>query len=371
MKTFGKVNCAILGSRGLVAQRYLQRLTNHSWLKPVSIIGSKSSVGKNIVDLPWFLDENRPELPNIIVQSLDNLDLLVEQLKKDNVEIIFSALPDKVAASVEESLANAGFLVISHSIIHRLKKYIPLIIPEVNSHHLEMLHYQKYGKGNLISCSNCMVVPIALTLFPLFSNFDISFVNIKTKQSLSGGGRKMLMNGRAGHPFEINIEGEDKSIISEIRRIFGTLNEGYITENHININVECLRVNTDYGHLAEIEVNFENETSAHEIIQSWQNYPSNIKNLSLPSSSNIINFVTGHMDVDKNRWAGSESSDPVFDLNAAMGVSVGEIEIKSDKLIFKVVADNTIRGASGYGVLLAELVLAEGILNIHENKIRH
>ena len=92
MTEYGKVNCAILGSRGLVAQRYLQRLINHNWLVPVSVIGSTSTVGQKISDLPWSLDEERPELPEIIVTGLEDIDELINSLKSEKVQIIFLSL---------------------------------------------------------------------------------------------------------------------------------------------------------------------------------------------------------------------------------------------------------------------------------------
>jgi aspartate-semialdehyde dehydrogenase len=371
MSSIGRVHCAVLGSRGLVAQRYLQRLINHNWFIPVSIVGSNSTVGKDISDLPWSLDEERPDLPNIIVKGLDDLGALIDDLKEEKVEIIFSAIPDDVANLVEEKLAKEGFVVISHAMIHRMKSDIPLIIPEVNAHHLDLFSTQNFGNGSLISCSNCMVVPIALTMAPLFSNFDISALNINTEQSLSGGGRKMLAQSRLGMPFDSKIVGEDDSIIQELKKIFDNFMESNIILNDLDINAQCSRVNRDYGHLAEIEVDFKNIISAHEIIQVWQNYSTTLSGLKLPSSGGLINFVKGKMDVETHRWAGSNSRKPSTDLNAAMGVSIGEVEVTSNKLRFKVVSDNTIRGAAGYGVLLAELLLAEGIIHVDEQQITH
>ena len=213
------VNCAILGSRGLVAQRYIQRLVNHDWFNPVSIIGSSSTVGMNIRDLPWYLDEKRPQLPDINVLGLNDLDTLVDELIQKKVAVIFSALPDSIASEVEKPLAERGFCVISHALIHRLKAEVPLVIPDINSDHLKILESQSFGTGSLISCSNCMVVPIALTLFPLMSEYDFSTVKIITEQSLSGGGRKMLERGRSGLEIASSIPGESESIISELNRI--------------------------------------------------------------------------------------------------------------------------------------------------------
>ena len=360
--TMRPVNCAILGSRGLVAQRYLQRLVNHDWFNPVSIIGSSSTVGMNIQDLPWNLDEPRPQLPNITVLGLNNFDALVSELKEKNVSVIFSALPDSIANEVEQPLAERGFCVISHALIHRLKRDVPLVIPDINSDHLKILESQSFGTGSLISCSNCMVVPIALTLYPLMEEYDFSSVNIVTEQSLSGGGRKMLERGRSGLTIDSSIPGESESIISELNRILGKKNEGIFQEANLDMKVWCSRASHDFGHLATVEIIFSNNISAHEIIEAWQNFSSDTFDSRLPSSSKIINFVDGKLDPIKHRWGDSIANLPDKNLSAGMSVYVGEIEVTGKKLKFKLLSDNTIRGAAGYGVLLAELLLAEEII---------
>ena len=360
--TMRPVNCAILGSRGLVAQRYLQRLVNHDWFNPVSIIGSSSTVGMNIQDLPWNLDEPRPQLPNITVLGLNNFDALVSELKEKNVSVIFSALPDSIANEVEQPLAERGFCVISHALIHRLKRDVPLVIPDINSDHLKILESQSFGTGSLISCSNCMVVPIALTLYPLMVEYDFSSVNIVTEQSLSGGGRKMLERGRSGLTIDSSIPGESESIISELNRILGKKNEGIFQEANLDVKVWCSRSSHDFGHLATVEIFFSNNISAHEIIEAWQNFSSDTFDSRLPSSSKIINFVDGKLDPIKHRWGDSIANLPDKNLSAGMSVYVGEIEVTGKKLKFKLLSDNTIRGAAGYGVLLAELLLAEEII---------
>ena len=360
--TMRPVNCAVLGSRGLVAQRYLQRLVNHDWFNPVSIIGSSSTVGMNIQDLPWNLDEPRPQLPNITVLGLNNFDALVSELKEKNVSVIFSALPDSIANEVEQPLAERGFCVISHALIHRLKRDVPLVIPDINSDHLKILESQSFGTGSLISCSNCMVVPIALTLCPLMVEYDFSSVNIVTEQSLSGGGRKMLERGRSGLTIDSSIPGESESIISELNRILGKKNEGIFQEANLDVKVWCSRSSHDFGHLATVEIIFSNNISAHEIIEAWQNFSSDTFDSRLPSSSKIIDFVDGKLDPIKHRWGDSIANLPDKNLSAGMSVYVGEIEVTGKKLKFKLLSDNTIRGAAGYGVLLAELLVAEEII---------
>ena len=235
-----------------------------------------------IHDLPWALDEERPQLPNITVLGLNDLDALVSELKEKRVSVIFSAIPNSIANEVEKSLAEKGFCVISHASIHRLKGEVPLVIPDVNSDHLKILESQSYGTGSLISCSNCMVVPIALTLYPLIKKFDFSAVKITTEQSLSGGGRKMLERGRSGCHIDSSIPGESESVVSELNRILGRKNEGIFQEANLDIKVWCSRSNHDYGHLATVEIDFINHISAHEIIEAW---PVSYTHLTLPTKA--------------------------------------------------------------------------------------
>jgi len=362
MQNLGRVNCAILGSRGLVAQRYIQRLVNHNWLLPVMVIGSNSTVGTKITDLPWFLDEKKPLLPDIVVESLDDVDLLIQNLRNKNVQIIFSALPDSVATNVDIKLAMSGFTVISHASVHRLKHNIPLIVPDVNPDEIRALNSQKFASGFLISCSNCMVMPLSLALKPLFSEINCISIKINTQQSLSGGGRKLLASGRKGGKIDSFIPGERESIINELNRIL-CLDLGN-KESKLKMEVNCCRVSRDYGHSAEIEVIFDEDVSAHKIINLWSEYSTKIQKLKLPSApAHPFVFIDGKIDTNLHRWVGSKSRKPSKDLCSAMSVALGEIEVTSKKLSFKLASENTIKGAAGSGVLMAELLLADGVIH--------
>jgi len=369
MGGLGRVRCAILGSRGLVAQRILQRVVNHHWLYPSAVIGSPETAGKRISDLPWSLDERRPDLPEITVREIGDPESLAEDLISEGIRIVFSALPEGPAETTEEALAGAGLIVISHSIIHRMKEHVPLVIPEANHSHLQILSSQnQYGEGRLISCSNCMSVPLAITLSPLNSEIGIRGISISTEQSLSGGGREMLSRRDDGNLHQGEIEGEADSVRSELLRILGNTNsEGY-TNAAIDIEVCCERVDRKHGHLARIDVTLEREASAHEIVQIWSKHTSRAQELDLPSAcQEPIHFVSDPNNVEDSRWVGGVIRSPGDDLRAAMAVAVGDIHVSGNRISYTTVADNTIRGAAGYSVLMAELLLAEGM--IHD--IRH
>ncbi len=365
----GRVRCAILGSRGLVAQRILQRIVNHHWLYPAAVIGSPETAGKYLSDLPWSLDEKRPPLPEIKVREIGDPVSLAEDLISEGIRVVFSALPDAPAEIAEEVLASAGLVVISHSIIHRMKEHVPLVIPEANHSHLQILSFQnQYGEGRLISCSNCMVVPLAITLSPLNAEIGISGISISTEQSLSGGGREMLSRKDVGNLQPREIEGEADSVSSELLRILGNTNSARSTKIAIDIDVYCERVDRKHGHLAKVDVILERDVSAHEIVQIWSKHTSRAQELDLPSAcQEPIHFVSDPNNVEESRWVGGETRSPGDDLRAAMAVAVGDIHVSGNKMSFTTVADNTIRGAAGYSVLMAELLLAEGM--IHD--IRH
>ena len=117
MSGLGRVRCAILGSRGLVAQRILQRIVNHHWLYPAAVVGSPETAGKRISELPWSLDDKRTHLPDITVREIGDPASLAGDLISEGIRIVFSALPEGPAEIAEEALASSGLVVIL-SLIH-------------------------------------------------------------------------------------------------------------------------------------------------------------------------------------------------------------------------------------------------------------
>ncbi len=358
MDAYGRVRCAILGATGLVAQRLFQRLQFHPWLEPVAVIGSHETRGTSHDECLWSLDEERSPESGLTIGGLENLDSLIESFQELGVQLIFSALPDEPAKQVERPLAAAGFIVVSHAQIHRLNDDVPLIVPEVNIEHLALLEKQaENGEGRLISCSNCTVAPLAITLAPLTQLAPITSVSISTEQALSGGGRKLLAAGRAGKEISSEIPGEADSVRTELAKIL---------ETEFSIEAQCERVKRDHGHYARLHVEFAEPVSAHQVIRAWRDFKPRSQELDLPSApSRPIVFVDEALS-EEHRWVGGEGvQHPGHDLKAAMSVAVGEVSVEGTSLRFSTMADNTIRGAAGYSVLLVEQLLADGLL--HDN----
>jgi len=360
MDTYGRVKCAILGARGLVAQRLLQRLVNHHWFTPAIVIGSPESEGMRISELPWSFDGPRPSLPDLYVKGVGEEGDLAKRLVSEGVRIVFSALPDSPASVIEKDLAMAGLVVISHSTIHRHSETVPLVVPEVNNDHLKVIDLQiDYAGGMIVSCSNCMVVPLAISLAPMVRELPVERVSISTEQSLSGGGRMTLENSRKGDFPDSEIPGESLSVVSELKRILGVFDGAVVKPLDLQIHANCKRVNREFGHSASVTLNFSRTVSAHEITSAWSDFETSVQQINLPSGTKSPIFFVSNMD---NALEHSNKPENDF-LQDSMGVYIGNIQVSGKIVTFDVISDNTVRGAAGNSVLLAEMMLAQGIIH--------
>ena len=372
--------CAVLGATGLVGQRLQQRLANHPWFELTAVVGSSESSGKRLSELPWRLDEERPELPDFKVIFGGDKNL-ISQLNKQKIQFIFSALPRAIAATMEESLAQAGFQVFSNSSHHRRQDGIPLIIADLNPHH--MLHYRsqnyhgqersgKWRNGSLACSTNCTVVPVALPLKSLWDMVGFDHVSVRTEQALSGGGWKMLAGGAAQNDdFNPEIGGEAEKVAGELRHVLGRVYVDRVSPGNFTTDVTCERVGERDGHLVEVEVHLSRDVELGEVKEWMQSMSSRPQHLDLPSAPKppvvIIDGIPNRCD---HLWMGSEllaaggtTPNPSHDLKAGMGVTVGAMEMLTPRILrFRALSHNTIRGAAGGCILLAELALAEGVI---------
>ena len=371
MGAVGRVNCAVLGARGLVAQRLLQRLVNHHWLIPTHVFGSKESDGISVNELPWSFNEPRPDFPDITVRVMGESNELASELLAQGVRIVFSALPDSPASMIEEDLARSGLVVLSHSTIHRHSEMVPLIVPEVNPGHLDLLEIQDgYGPGALVACSNCMVVPLAISLAPIVRKFPVNSIDISTEQSISGAGREALERYREGVTSKPEIIGESQSIESELRRILGENDSSESRITDIKINAQCRRFPREFGHSATVTVDLGKDVSAHEVIEAWSNFQSLVQQLDLPSGTKKPLIFVSETGPSASLPNYEKSTKLDNNLQKSMDVLVGDIRILGSKLCYKVASDNTVRGAAGNSILLAEMLLAQGIIHDSRNILK-
>jgi len=360
-----RTKVALLGSSGIVAQRFQQRLTNHPWFELAAVFGSPNQVGKQLSEIPWGLPESRPEVPELEVLSCESSQLK-SQLAKLNIQLVFSALPSGAAIEIEPFLRELGMQVFSNSSAHRMERDVPLIIADLNSEHLEILqatlHDQKVG---FIACStNCTVMPVALPLKPLWDILGFNSVEISTEQSLSGGGYELL---NSANGFVSEISGEAEKISEECLRLLGHIESDEIKSANFNTNVECKRVKRDYGHIVKVKINMQKGAEIDEIKELMSNYTSIPQALNLPSApKHPIILSEAPIDLEKACWAGTESNgrNPATDLKAGMAITVYDLKLIGSTLSFSAFSENTIRGAAGGCLLLAELAMHKGLLDL-------
>ncbi|NWF89498.1 MAG: aspartate-semialdehyde dehydrogenase [Ignavibacteriaceae bacterium] len=345
----GKIGVAILGATGSVGQKFLELLADHPIFEVTELAASEKSAEKKYKDATnWIMQKSLPK---------NFGEMIVKECKPNlNSKIVFSALDASVAGDIEEDFAKAGYIVISNARNHRYDANVPLIIPEVNPDHLEMIKYQKYGSGAIITNPNCSTIGLVLALKPLQKNFGLESVNVVTLQAISGAGYPGLPSMDIidnSIPF---IGGEEPKMEKEPLKILGKLNaKGDVDFANIKISAQCNRVAVNDGHLENVQVKFVKKPSAQEIIEAWINFKSEPQQLNLPSAPKqpIYYFYEDKYPQPKIHR----------NLENGMAASVGRLrECSLFDFKFVVLSHNTVRGAAGGTILIAELLHAKGYL---------
>ena len=343
-----KIPVAILGATGSVGQKFIELLANHPWFEIKELCASDKSVGKKYKDaVDWFLPYQLPEsIGEILIQKCEPI------LKS---KVVFSGLDSNVAGEIETEIANVGYKVISNSKNHRMDKDVPLLIPEVNPDHLDLIKIQEYGDGCIVTNPNCSVIGLVIALKPLLDNFGLDAVNVVTMQAISGAGHPRVVKLDIEDNVIPFIKGEEPKVEAEPLKILGTIENNQINFNNFKISAQCNRVNVTDGHTECVQVSLKKKTSAEKIIQVWKEFSSVPQHLKLPLAPlNPIHY----------------SDDDYFpqpkhqrNIDKGMAVSIGRL--RKDKLFnysFVVLSHNTVRGAAGGAILCAELMKAKGFI---------
>lgn len=342
---------AVLGASGLVSQRFQQRLVNHPWFDLVAVYGSERTAGRSLAELPWHLPEASPDPPDLVVRPL------AEILEAEHdFEVVFSALPADVARRVEKPLAAAGRFVFSNASAHRMDGDVPLIVADLNPHHLLPLRASgDPTKGFLACATNCTVIPAALALKPLWDFIGLDDVRIRTEQSLSGGGLELLTTFREMGTHPVDIPGEAEKIHEECLSLLGRALPTEVQPANLPLEVSVERVTREFGHVVHVGGTLHAAKEADEVREWMEHYRSRPQTLDLPSApADPLVFVETLLP--------DGMGEPSIDLRAGMEVRISDLSVDGSTVSFSAWSANTIRGAAGGTVLLAELCLAEGLL---------
>ncbi len=347
-----RIDVGVLGATGMVGQRFILQLKDHPWFKITELAASEKSAGKTYIDAVqdrWKLDIAIPE---------KTACMKVKQCKPDlNCKIVFSALDSEVAGPIEEEFAQAGYWVFSNARNHRMDKDVPLLVPEINYDHLEVLDIQNNrfnSQGRIITNPNCSTIGLVMALGPIHKAFGITKTTVTTLQALSGAGYPGVSSLDIIDNVIPFIGGEEGKMEKEPLKILGTFSDNNFIDADIKISASCNRVNVVDGHLECVSIEFKNRPQIEELIQTWQSF-NPLKKYNLPSSPEYPVILT----FDEKR------PQPRLDRMEGKGMSCVVGRIRTCNIFdykFNVLSHNTIRGAAGASVLNAELAAAKGLI---------
>lgn len=343
-----KIPVGILGATGSVGQKFVELLQDHPWFEIISLAASSKSAGKKYGTLVP-LKIHGPEFERIA-----NMDV-VETNPDLPCRLVFSALDAKVAGEIEEKFARAGYIVVSNARNHRYDPDVPLLIPDINPEHLQIVHKQTWSGGMIVTNPNCSTTGLAMALKPLYDSFGIDAVHVVTMQAISGAGYPGLSAMDISENVIPLIGGEEEKMETEPLKILGKFEGNKIAPAEFIISASCNRVPVIDGHMESVSVKLSKPVNEAEIIGAWEEYRSLPQELALPFAPKKPIHYFDAPDLPQPRLQRN--------LENGMAVSIGRLR-KCTILDYKFVllVHNTVRGAAGGAILNAELMIAQKIL---------
>ncbi len=356
-----KLNCVVVGATGMVGQRFLTLLENHPYFTVTGVAASSRSAGrpyKEVVEGRWKMSTPIPEaVADMIIMDAANIEEVGSKC-----DFIFCAvdMPKDEIKALEEAYAKAEIPVISNNSANRWTSDVPMVIPEINADHLEVIESQRKRlgtkRGFIAVKPNCSIQSYVPALTPL-RKYGIKQILVTTYQAISGAGKNFETWPEMVDNVIPYIGGEEEKSEKEPLRIWGEVRGGTIVpaEEPV-ITTQCIRVPVTDGHTAAVFVSFENTPPRETILEEWKEFKGLPQMLELPSAPE--QFIT-YFEEDNRPQAKLDR-----DLYRGMGVSVGRL--RPDNIFdykFVGLSHNTLRGAAGGAVLIAELLFRQGYLD--------
>jgi aspartate-semialdehyde dehydrogenase len=353
-----KKKAAILGSSGMIGQRFAHMLSGRPYFDVVSYCASDRSEGKKLADV-WKLSdvEMNTELAGQVIQST-----VASQLIKQGVDLAFSGLPSDVAGPIEDDLAEAGIAVFSNAASHRMEPDTPILVPEINAEHLASVEVQKKRRKNsgfIVTNANCSVTGLALGLKPLVDKFGFTEVDVATYQALSGAGYPGVPSLDITGNVMPWIKNEEEKMGLEGKKILGSWKNGRFADSPVNILASCARVHVRDGHLEAVFIRDRNIPDAKTVAKTLRDFRAKPQTMKLPSAPENPVIV---MDEPNRPQPLLDSLAGTPERARGMATVIGRIRVTEGCLRFYLLSHNTIRGGAGGSVLNAELAFKEGII---------
>ena len=355
-----KLKVGVLGATGMVGQRFVTLLENHPWFELVAVAASPRSAGKTYEEAVggrWKMKTPMPEAAkNLVVLNVNQVEEVAAQ-----VDFVFSAVDmskDEIRA-IEEAYAKAEVPVVSNNSAHRWTPDVPMMVPELNPEHAEIIPYQRKRlgtkRGFIAVKPNCSIQSYTPALHAL-REFEPTLVVATTYQAISGAGKTFKDWPEMEHNIIPYIGGEEEKSEKEPLRIWGKIEDGVIVPATTPvITCQCIRVPVLNGHTAAVFVKFKKNPTKEQLIEKLVSYKGVPQELELPSAPK--QFIQ-YLEEDNRPQVSMD-----VDFEHGMGISVGRL--REDTVYdwkFVGLSHNTVRGAAGGAVLCAELLKAQGYI---------
>lgn len=343
------VKVGVLGATGMVGQRFIQLLDAHPYFELTALAASSRSAGKKYEDATtWYLNEEMPEAVKDIVVC----DTTPEAMDND-VDIVFSSIPTELAGKIEKDFAK-DYVVASNASAHRMKKNIPLVIPEVNPEYLDMIEVQQRENnwdGFIVTNPNCSTIALTMTLKPIVDNFDVNSIRVSTMQAISGAGYDGVPSMAILDNLVPYIGNEEEKMESETLHLLGSLKNGEVKPADFKLSASCHRVPVIDGHTEAVFIELNDDFDIDDVKNKMANFKA------LPQKLELFSAPKNPVIVKEE----DDRPQPRMDRNAegGMAVTVGRVrrdENFNNSFKYVLVGHNTIRGAAGASVLNAELI---------------
>ena len=359
-----KFKVGIIGATGMVGQRFALLLENHPWFEVKVLAASARSAGKkygDVVEGRWHMTKDLPEkYKDMVIVDAENVEEVASQ-----VDFCFCAVnmkKDEIKA-LEERYAKAECPIVSNNSAHRFTPDVPMVIPEINADHIKIIDEQRKRlgtkRGFIAVKSNCSLQSYVPAIHPL-KELGVNKVLACTYQAISGAGKTFKTWPEMIDNVIPYIGGEEEKSEQEPLKIWGHIENGQIVKtDDIAITAQCIRVPVSDGHTAAVFMSFKDgvkKPSVEEIIKIWESYKGRAQELELPSApKQFLHYFT---EPDRPQIKSERN------LENGMAISVGRLrEDTQYDYKFVCMSHNTLRGAAGGAVLLAELLCAEGYMD--------
>lgn len=343
----------VLGATGAVGQKFIHLLRNHPWFQVTALGASERSEGKTYREAANWVEST--EIPDTIAEMTVTSCVPSEM----DVDFVFSGMDARIATDIERSFAEAGIPVITNARVFRHHETVPLMIPEVNPEHTDLIKHQEFdpkGKGFIVTNPNCVCIPLVMALHPIYETYGVEEVFVTSMQAVSGAGYPGVPSLDILCNIVPYIDGEEGKVAKEPMKILGKMDNGRVKPASFPIQASAYRVPVIDGHLLSVAAKLKNmPADIEEIRETVRNWKSPIADLELPfAPEKPIRLY------DDPRYP-----QPRHHTLSENGMQIGMGRLRESNVLdiaFTALGHNTIRGAAGCAILNAELLHAKGFL---------